>query len=205
MLKFVLNAVLLLLGAVGFADDVRKVDKAARSLFTEMPQIEEVSDIAAHCGARKPANQSIVYCTRNNTVYIAAMFWDAPQAPYALAHMFGHAAQVRHGIADLALSQIRQRPDEEKQLRGLVERQVHCLAGVYYAKAGLKRTGLLSLYDREPFTEPHWGRGPISAGPAVSIGMEAANEWFQNGQRFKDPLKCSVGELSAERLGRGLR
>lgn len=187
------------------ADPTRAIDQAVRAVFTEMPDIEEVSEISGYCGATMTTNPDIIYCTNERRVYVRAGFWGEPQAPYALAHVMGHAAQVQHGVADRAFRAIQQSPQNEDALRSMVTRQVHCLAGVYYNRAGFVRTTLTSLYHREPFTKSYWGRDPVGRGPRVSIGMAPRNEWFLIGQGHGDPLQCSVEEVSAEPLARGLR
>ncbi|MEM9716985.1 MAG: hypothetical protein AAF826_10765 [Pseudomonadota bacterium] len=187
------------------ADPVQAVDDAARNLFTGMPDVQMVSEMSRHCGARPPANQSIVYCTRVNTIFVREGYRAEATAPFAFAHMFGRAAQVQHGVADFAFNQIQRRPDEELVLRSMVIRQTECLAGVFYARAGLPKTRLTELYTSEPFTEPHWGRGPIASGPSVSIGFGARDEWFLKGQSSGDPLECSVEEITSSMFQRGLR
>ena len=200
-----LFCVLICTGTPIFADDTRAINTAARTVFDEMPQIEEVPFVDEYCGAHRGANEDIVYCTNENRIYIRAGFWEDEAAPYALAHIFGHAAQVAHGVASIAFNMIQTNPTQEAALRSMVERQVDCLAGYFFRKAGLPKTSLFDIFDREPFIGAHWGRDPVSNGPKVSIGLDARDEWFQIGQGLRTPLECNVDELSAEPLKRGLR
>jgi len=188
-----------------FADNTRAINTAARTVFDDMPKIKEVPFVEEHCGANRGANEDIFYCTNQKTIFIRAGFWEEPVAAYALAHMFGHAAQVEHGVATIAFGMIQADPQNEAVLRSMVPRQVECLAGFFFREAGLPRTSLIDLFEEEPFTGSHWGRDPVSNGPRVSIGLELRNEWFELGQGLRTPLDCTVEDLSAEPLKRGLR
>jgi len=116
-----------------------------------------------------------------------------------LAHLYGHAVQVQHGVADFALGQIRQRRSEEAMLRGLVTRQVECIAGFIMARAGQDDVDLTTLFATEPFTDSHWGRDPLRIGPQVSIGLAVRADWFAIGQRG-DLAACGPGEFTADLL-----
>jgi len=118
---------------------------------------------------------------------------------YEVAHLYGHAAQVRHGVADFALGQIRQRRSEENMLRGLVTRQVECIAGFLMARAGMGTFDLNGAFTEEPFTHSHWGRDPLRIGPTVSIGLDARAEWFAIG-RTGDLAACAPGEFTSDLL-----
>jgi len=112
-----------------------------------------------------------------------------------MAHVLGHAIQVRHGVADVALRAIRSRRSEEQALRGMVTRQVECVAGVLMATAG-EQPAMLRGFGQEPFTGSHWGRDPLNQGPRVSIGLEARAEWYEIGYAARDFAACTVGEMS---------
>ncbi|MEM0978190.1 MAG: hypothetical protein AAGJ34_11695 [Pseudomonadota bacterium] len=192
-------------GSPGYSEGWTAVDRAVRSIFVNMPSVSVERDLRGFCGANGRANTDIFYCTSESRIYIRDGFVDDPRVPYAFAHIMGHAAQVQHGVADIAFRLIQERKDEEAMLRGLVTRQVECLAGVFYANAGFPKTSIRAFYGSEPFTGSHWGRRPVGSGPRVSIGLDVRDEWFQKGQTLESPLACSVDELSAAPLQMGLR
>jgi hypothetical protein len=182
--------------AVG-ADENRAVLESASRVFDRMPQLRIEPSIVGHCDADENVNADVIYCTTANVIVMSAAAQRSDRGPYQIAHLLGHAIQVRHGIADFALGQIRARRDEEVYLRGLVARQVECLAGMLYARAGLPAAQITDWFDEEPFAGRHWGRDPLTIGPQVSIGMDARNEWFVYGQTVTTPASCAVGELPA--------
>ncbi|SHG71110.1 hypothetical protein SAMN05444003_0595 [Cognatiyoonia sediminum] len=182
------------------AADYKSVDSAATSAFDRMPPVVVVDVIAGNCGANAGVNPKAAYCTSQNTIYLSELASNLPETPYLIAHLYGHAAQVRHGVADVAFAAIRSRPNEEAALRGMVTRQVECLAGMYMALAGLNDLSLMDWLNDEPFTGSHWSRNPLSRGPQVSIGLAARDEWFQIGQKAVHPSACSVIEMNAELL-----
>lgn len=100
-------------------------------------------------------------------------------------------------MADVALREISTRRSEETALRGMVTRQVDCLAGVLMAHAGLPFQPLESMFEDESFTDAHWGRSPLNSGPRVSIGLDARAQWYRTGYTEADVAACSVGEMSA--------
>ncbi len=181
------------------ADPVQDVADAAATAFNQMPTVVMVDQIAGRCGADKMVNPQIAYCTTRNQILIAQDAVDLPQAAYLVAHAYGHAVQVRHGVADFALQQIRNRRDEETMLRGLVARQVDCIAGFLVARAGLPNAVLADWLNEEPFLGVHWGRDPLRVGPIVSIGLAARDTWFQAGQGG-DIAVCAPGEFTADLL-----
>jgi predicted metalloprotease len=127
-----------------------------------------------------------------------------PEAAYLAAHAYGHAVQVQHGVADFALGQIRNRRNEEAMLRGLVARQVDCIAGFLVARAGLPNASLTDWFEDKPFAGVHWGRDPLRIGPVVSIGLASRDDWFQRGQGG-DLAVCGPGEFTADLLIDALR
>ena len=181
------------------------VHAAATGLFDRLPSVDVVDDLSDECGAGRRTNPSIAYCTSQNTIFVSDDFADRPQAGYEMAHVLGHAIQVRHGVADVALREITARRSEEAALRGMVTRQVDCVAGVLMARAGLPKADLVRLFGEEPFRDAHWGRQPVNIGPLVSIGLEARVEWYGIGYSARDFAACSVGEMSSELIVQALR
>jgi len=180
------------------------ISDAAQKIFPEMPALKLVPDVYAHCGAAAGVNPQMAYCTSDNTIYYRVDTDHAAHEAYALAHLYGHAVQVRHGVADVALRQITRRRDEEGQLRAWVEQQVDCIAGVLFRIARLPRTDLRALYAEEPMTDRHWGRNPLSQGPVASAGFAARAAWFDVGQRG-NLSACAVGEFGSDLLLRAMR
>ncbi len=181
-----------------------QVRAAADALFDEMPGLLVGAEPGA-CGRDASVTAPISYCTTSNTLLAAPGALESPEAAYRVAHLLGHAIQVRHGIADIALREVRARPDEESKLRGMVTRQVECLAGVLIARAGLAPMSLGALFEHEPHTGSHWGRNPLRIGPRVSIGLAARAQWFDRGQRVARIEMCAVGEIPVAPLVEALR
>ncbi len=196
-MRFVL-ALMCLAGPI-CADPVADVEAAARAAFDGMPRVARVDAIEGQCGADAHVNDQVAYCTTRNVIFVTDTAVGLPEAGYLVAHAYGHAVQVRHGVADFALAQIRSRPSEEQMLRGLVARQVDCIAGFLLARAGLPDARLTDWMTEEPFAGTHWGRDPLRIGPEVSIGLAARDEWFQLGQGG-DLAACAPGEFSADLL-----
>lgn len=186
------------------ADPVVDVADAARAAFDRMPDVVVVDQIAGVCGADDTVNAQIAYCTTSQRILLASDAYGAPEAAYLVAHSYGHAVQVQHGVADFALRQIRTRRTEEVMLRGLVERQVDCIAGFLMARAGLQQTDLATLFDADPFAGAHWGRNPLRLGPEVSVELSARAEWFAIGQSG-DLAACAPGEFASDLLVAALR
>lgn len=182
------------------ADPVDQIFDAAARAFDRMPELEIVDEIAVQCGANAAVNQQVAYCTTRNRVFLTRSMRASPQAPYLVAHLLGHAVQVQHGVADVALREIRQRRSEEQTLRGYVAAQVDCIAGVLFQRAGLPQADLTDLFESEPFTGTHWGRDPLRVGPRVAITLTGRNTWFQRGQASGDVADCEAGEFGAELL-----
>ncbi|MEM6595582.1 MAG: hypothetical protein AAF672_12405 [Pseudomonadota bacterium] len=173
-------------------------DTATR-LFADMPQLVSVTRIEGNCGADDQVHDRMAYCTSTNSILISADGQASPVAGYEIAHLLGHAVQVRHGVADIALREIRTRPEEEAKLRGWVTRQVACIAGFLYKEAGGAEFEITDFYETEPLTKSYWGRNPLSIGPRVSIGIEARQEWFDIGLEG-DLAACAPGEFGSELL-----
>lgn len=177
----------------------RLVAAAQRSL-PQLPVVHIAADIAQVCGGA--AHGPGVYCPSEGLIFVSQDVIGTPQAPYVLGHLYGHAAQVTYGVADIALAAIRADPAREVELRGMVTRQVECVAGVLVARAGLGPLDLNNLFDAEPMTGSHWGRNPVRTGPRVSIGLQARAEWFAIGQVAPTFDACSLGEMSADLIAR---
>ncbi len=192
-------SVLLIWSGAASADPVA-VHQTASALFDEMPRLTITDDLEEECGAGRQTNPNGFYCTSRNEIYLADGARTRPQAAYEVAHLLGHAVQVKHGVADVALREITRRRDEEAKLRGWVERQVNCIAGVLMAQAGQPAINLTSAFGEEPFTDAHWGRFPVNQGPQVSIGLAAVQEWLDTGYAAGDVAVCAVGEFSSDLL-----
>ena len=170
------------------------IEAAAHRHFDNMPVVERLADIAQVCGAQGQANGDAVYCTSENKIYLRK---GAEDLAYKLAHLFGHAVQVNHGVADIALREVRARRDEEEALRGMVTRQVECIAGFLHKKAKVPVEFAEGL---EPFTESHWGRNPLRIGPQVSIGRVVRIAWLARGYGTENLAAYASGEIGAELL-----
>lgn len=181
------------------ADPLAVMD-AVEMLFPDQPRLVEFGGDDLPCGMGRNSNRGIGFCTTQNTIYLHEKFAERPQAAYELAHVMGHYLQVQYGVADVALRAIRNRRSEEQALRGMVTRQVDCLAGVIMATASLPFVPLDQMYGDEPFTDAHWGRSRLNSGPRVSIGLDARADWYATGFTTKDVAACSVGDMSADLL-----
>lgn len=190
---------LLITPLAAMADPVDDVVQAAMETFADMPPVQMVGEVAGHCGADKHVNPHVAYCTSQNVIFLTHDARDLPQATYLVAHSYGHAVQVRHGVADFALAQIRARRDEEPILRGLVERQVDCIAGFLMTRAGFPQTMLRAWFTTDPFADIHWGRDPLRIGPVMGVDLAARDRWFQIGQAG-DLAKCTDGEIPVDLL-----
>lgn len=172
----------------------------AQSLYARMPSLVIVNAIAGNCGATAAVNPRVAYCTSQNRIFVADGVINDPSVGYEIAHQFGHAIFVQHGLADVALGAIRANRPNEAFLRGQVSRQIDCIAGVIYARAGLGKASLKDWFPEEPFTGSHWGRDPLRDGPQASIGLAARDEWFLKGQNAAHPRVCEVPELPIDLL-----
>ena len=181
-----------------------KVERQANALFVDLPKVLRVANPRTHCGADEGVNNIAAYCTTQNAIFLREVFPEPILWAHHLAHVYGHAVQVRHGVADVALREIRSRRDEENKLRGWVTRQVECIAGFIFGQSDLGRVALDDLYSDEPLTGSHWGRDPLSVGPKVSIGLGARAIWFDVGQT-KGLSDCAPGEFGSELLLKALR
>lgn len=187
------------------ADAVSDLAATTQRAFDRMPQVQVVDQIAGNCGADGRVNPAVGFCTTSNIIFLSAGAAARPEAAYLVAHSFGHAVQVRHGIADIALREITSRRAEEATLRGYVASQVECVAGFLLARAGLPAPNLPGWFDREPFAGSHWGRSPLSRGPQVSIGLAQRQAWALRGYQSNDLSACAAGEFGAELLLRAFR
>lgn len=188
-----------LCGQMAHADEVAAVARAAEAAFDRMPSVVRVDQIAGQCGADATVNSNVAYCTTGNQIFVVRDVYDTPQAPYLVAHSYGHAVQVQYGVADFALGQIRNRRSEEAMLRGLVERQVDCIAGFLVSQADLADMDLNDLFAEDPFDQVHWGRNPLRVGPVISVALAARAEWFAIGLGG-DLSACAPGEFTADLL-----
>ncbi len=180
------------------ADPVQNVVAAAERSFDQMPRVERVDQIAGHCGADATVDPHAVFCTSQNVIYRADAGQTEGQDLYFVAHLFGHAVQVRHGIADVALRTISANRDRETELRRDVERMVDCLAGVILSAAGVQDYNLEQEFAAEPFARPHWGRDPLSRGPWVELGLQERAIWLAKGLETQDPGVCDTDNFPAD-------
>ncbi|NNU80524.1 hypothetical protein HMH01_08730 [Halovulum dunhuangense] len=188
---------------------IRPVAEVAARDLQSMPAIRLTTRMADVCGGGD-GNPLMRYCTSENVIFVASQLGtavpDARAASYMLAHQLGHAVQVRHGQADLALAAIRAAPAREAVLRGMVTRQVECIAGVLHGRAfGAEGPSIADWFGAEPFTDAHWGRAPVGGGPRVSIGLGPRDEWFRRGRMAGTLSGCAVDELGTERIERAAR
>ncbi|MCK0094412.1 hypothetical protein MWU60_02420 [Yoonia sp. F2084L] len=189
---------------MALADSVTNLSVVAKAAFDRMPTVQRVDQMAGQCGADSSVDPRVTYCTTANRILVADGFWNTPQAPYLVAHAYGHAVQVQHGVADFALREIRNRRSEETMLRGLVERQVDCIAGFLLARADLGDVAPTALFADDPLDRIHWGRDPLRLSPQVSGDLAARAEWVAIGQAG-DLAACSPGEFTADLLMDALR
>ncbi|MEO1551289.1 MAG: hypothetical protein AAFR93_12810 [Pseudomonadota bacterium] len=184
----------------GTAQVLGPVVRAANAEFRRMPVVILTSRLDALCGGGTVASLLVRYCTDLNTIFVpqglVARAGGPDHARYVLAHAYGHAAQVRHGVADLALAAIRRAPAaQEGALRAAVTRQVECVAGVVLVRATVGEVPALGdLYAVEPMQDAHWGRTPLAMGPKVSIGLEARAQWLRIGAT-QGLDACAVGPI----------
>ncbi len=168
-----------------------------------MPGVSLTSALRDVCGGDEGSDPYVIYCTSLNKIYVDAKLSEKKMSDaemgYRLAHAYGHAVQVRHGIADIALATIRANRAEETALRGMVTRQVECIAGVLMRRAyGKGVAGPAAWAGAEPFTGSHWGASPVARGPKVAIGLAERNAWFEKGRDSDDFASCAVGVFSAD-------
>lgn len=180
----------------GAAQDVRM---AADRLFAQMPDVAFVSNTFGRCGAGAGVNEMAVYCTTQNRIFVRADLQGQAGTAYLIAHLYGHAVQVRHGVADVALRTIQADRANEVALRAFVAQQVDCIAGYIYQAAGLPMADLTAWFDGDPFADIHWGRDPLTRGPVMGIGVSARNAWFARGQAG-DLSACAAGPFGADLL-----
>ena len=194
----------LALGQVAVADpDLDGLIASIHADFAGLPSVVAVGDISEVCGTG--AEGLGVYCPRERQIFMAQTAENPDQAAYTLAHLYGHAMQVRYGVADVALAAIRADRPREAELRSMVTRQVECLAGMMLARAGFRRPDLNTIFETEPMTGSHWGRNPVRNGPRVRIGMAARNAWLARGYDAGHPNACDVDEMPVEMITRQFR
>ncbi len=188
------------LAGPGMATPVSDLENTARQTFDNLPEIVRVDSVAGKCRGDADSNMFVRYCSSEDRVYLSKAIKDDVKAAYLLGHVLGHAVQVKHGVADVALAMIRANRPRETELRGMVTRQVECIAGVLLARANVPLPDLIQNFGAEPFTGSHWGRTPLSGGPKVSIGLAARQTWLRRGHRTQDFQACANGDMGAELL-----
>lgn len=173
------------------ADPVDDVVAAATASFDRLPQVERVQAIGTRCGAGQGVNTDAVYCTTDNTIYVTGSSAATDAGPYLVAHLYGHAVQVQHGVADVALRTITANRDQEAALRRDVTRMVECIAGVILAQAD-QPVNLDQVFEDDPFSGSHWGRSPLTRGPQVHLARAERNRWLQAGFDAAHPRACDT-------------
>ncbi len=196
-----LSLMIILCATPAAASPVSKVTQAARASFERMPLVQVVDQIEGICGADHTVNTRAVYCTTRDVILVSGQDMGAAQTAYLVAHLYGHAAQVQHGVADVALRTIQSRREEEPALRAMVARQVDCVAGVLFRRAGLPAADLRDWFSTDPFPQPHWGRQPLRSGSAMGIGLNNRNQWFNVGYS-RGLSSCVSGEFGPDLLVR---
>jgi len=187
------------------AADLQILVDRANATFARLPTVALVEDMSTTCGADQNSDPLARYCIRDRRIYIGAR-GRGDMMRYQLAHIYGHAVQVRHGVADVALRTIRKNRKDEGKLRGMVTRQVDCIAGGLYRRAyGNDGASLRNWFRAEPFTGSHWGGGAISQGPKVTIGLNTRDQWFRKGRDQNDFSACTTQVFGAELLLRAER
>lgn len=180
-------------------DVIGRMTAAANTSFAKMPIVRVVPQISGVCGADSAVSDRVAYCTSSNEIVVAASQTSRPELPYLLGHAFGHAVQVRHGVADVALRTIRARREDEVMLRGFVDSQVDCVAGFLFSKAGFASASLSTWMSADPFDDIHWGRNPLKVGPVMPVALLERDVWFKRGQ-LGDLANCGVGEFGPDLL-----
>ncbi|QHQ34944.1 hypothetical protein [Algicella marina] len=185
------------------------VVRAAEGFFTRLPGVSLTSALRDVCGGDGDSDPHMLYCTDLNRIYVARLDlteMGEDEMAYRLAHMYGHAVQVRHGIADRALATIRANRAREWELRTMVTQQVECIAGVILREAiGKRAQGPAAVAGGEAFTTSHWGASPVANGPRVSVGTAERESWFRKGRDAGDFAVCAAGEFSSDLILRALR
>ncbi len=176
------------------------LDAVARQTFDSLPELVLVEDVVARCRGDAGTSLLVRYCSSEDRIYLDKDISADARSAYLLAHVMGHAIQVKHGVADVALAMIRANRPREAELRGMVTRQVECIAGVLLGRAGMPLPDLEALFGAEPFTGSHWGRTPMFSGPKVSIGLAARQTWLARGFNAGAFQACASGEMGDELL-----
>ncbi len=186
-----------------------QITSVTDTIFEGLPQIRTRTRLGDVCGGDAGSGPFVRYCTSQNRIYARqSLVEDAGSeaaAIYMLAHAYGHALQVRHGIADVALARIRSDRPREAEYRGWVTRQVECFAGVLWSLSTTGQGSPAGWFADEPFTGSHWGSDPVSARAQVSIGLEERDLWFRRGRDSADFASCDVAEFSAAPVAEAAR
>lgn len=188
---------------------LRDVVREAEQTFSRMPQVRLTSAIAQLCGGDARSNMLMRYCTDQNAIFVTSDLPDRVAGPeaaaYMLAHLYGHAVQVRHGQAARALDAVGADPGREAALRAQLAAQADCIAGFLHARATGYRGGLAGWFTAEPFTDSHWGRTPLADSPQGGIGPGGRERWYRTGQQAEDLAACAQPDLDAGPLLAAMR
>lgn len=178
-----------------------RIYEVAKATFIGMPPISRGYFDPMTCGGDgDDVNPYARFCSSERRIYINYANRPDIEVAYEVAHLLGHAVQVKIGIADIALAAITSEPEREQELRAMVTRQVECIGGVLFARAGVDRTSLKSIFTSEPFVGRHWGRNPLRRAPKVKIGLDERDKWFLKGQDAAEFSVCADGDISSDLL-----
>ena len=184
---------------------VAPVIRAANALFPRLPGVTLTTRIDALCGGDDETSEHVRYCTDQNLIFLTRGLVaevGSKDAAFILAHAYGHAVQVRHGVADIALRAITTQRLREVELRRMVESQVACIAGVILDRAfgDDAPDGPGSQY----FANAHWGRAPLASRAKIALDLEEQRRWYQIGRR-QGLSACEVGDIPIEPLRQFIR
>jgi len=185
------------------ANALRTLFATADKTFPRLPNVYFRPSLKGECKADGGSNPYVLYYTSQRCIYMCMGVVDElgeGAAGYLLGHVYGHAAQVNYGVANIVLSTITKNRDRETELRGYVTQQVECVSGVLNSCAGLTVGWPRDWFEGEPLADSHCGRTPIAQGPVVSIGLSKRNTWFLKGQKSGDFNACSSGILPVDLL-----
>lgn len=185
------------------ADTLTPLVATADKTFPRLPDVYFRNSLKGQCDADNRSNPYVLFCSSERRIYMrtgTVAELGAGAAGYLLGHVYGHAAQVRYGVADIALATIRANRNKETELRGHVTRQVECVSGVLNKRAGISTGGPKDWFKTEPLADAHWGATPIARGPVVSIGLTVRDTWFRKGLKSGDFADCSSGVFPADLL-----
>lgn len=175
---------------------IAPVVERAQQGFRRMPQVRLTSALADICGADADTQTGAIFCTSLNAIYVDADLardLGPGAAAYFVAHLFGHALQLRHGTPPKA-------GDDEALARA--EAQADCIAGHLLAASGAARVRLADWFDDDPLEDVHWGADPLAGAMSVSLTLAARDAAFRAGEDAEGIAACSAPGLDEAALAR---